>query len=1116
MAISLERSHMRTLALAVAVSALSFAIGFKFFSKAFPEASIQFRVNRSDSQPLAANFLASRGISAQGYQHAVIFDYDDTAKLYLERTQGLERMNRLTRGPVHIWRWDHRWFRPQHKEEFRVDISPAGQVVGFEHDIPDTRSGANLTQADARTLAENFLQAVMKKDLADLEFLEGSTTKRRARTDHNFTWKVKSVDLGAGSLRLSVEVAGDQVMGYHEFVKIPEDWLRGYENLRARNNSAQVVDEVFWILLSVAMLVILIQRLRDRDVPVLLALGFGGVAAVLSFLSSLNTYPLSLFGYSTTDSFSSFFANYIFQSAISAIGSGVFIFLLVAVAEPVYREAFPRFVAIRRYISWEGLRSRSFFMANVIGITLTFFFFAYQTIFYLIANKLGAWAPTDIPFSNDLNTAIPWVAVLFGGFFPAVTEEMQFRAFAIPFLHKITRNWPLAIVLAAFNWGFLHSAYPNQPFFIRGVEVGLGGLVTGVIMLRFGIVATLIWHYTVDALYTALLLLRSPNHYLMISGGLSAGIMLLPLIVALAAYLRSGTFSDETPLTNAVMGVVRAPRGEEKPQPAAAILYQPLDPRRMAWAAGVSVVLLAVLLVKVPRLGQGLKLATSKSSAIILANSYLAQHGVQPASYQHVAWLFDNVDSFVVRYLLENRDIRQTDRIYQMATKPLLWEVRYFKPLQKEEHVVFVDAVHGQVFGYRHILEEDAPGATLTPDQARTLAESALRAEGIPLESFDMQQVESQVRKARKDYSLTFQAKPGDPRNVAQALYRVQVQVSGDQVTGMIHYFKLPEAWTREQEASHLSNTILTVVKVLLGGLVFAAVVWLLVMQVRGGAMPWKPSLKVGLLIALIFVLRELNAVPMLMQQYNTSMSITNFRVQASVGLAVVPIVVGLSVWLLIALATSLYPEAWNVLNGAARRVWRRDAAFAVAVSLAISAGLHRLLQMLAAHFHTIAPLDYPAVSPLLSSASPGGGYFLNAFTLAITGAAGAGIGIYLALRLWRQKPWYILGAVLLLLVSLGPSGAHSGGEYVLGWLLNFVPVLVGLLFVVLLFRNNVLAYLAVGFFSSVVNAAYGLLSQPAPFFHWNGVLLVLLSAGVLFWMLMPGSKGARQEAAKY
>ena len=57
--------------------------------------------------------------------------------------------------------------------------------------------------------------------------------------------------------------------------------------------------------------------------------------------------------------------------------------------------------------------------------------------------------------------------------------------------------------------------------------------------------ATLIWHYSVDALYTAFLLIRSPNHYLMMSGAVAAGIMLIPLVVAWVAYWRTGTFSDE-------------------------------------------------------------------------------------------------------------------------------------------------------------------------------------------------------------------------------------------------------------------------------------------------------------------------------------------------------------------------------------------------------------------------------------------------------------------------------------------------------------------------------------------------------------------------------------------
>ena len=125
----------------------------------------------------------------------------------------------------------------------------------------------------------------------------------------------------------------------------------------------------------------------------------------------------------------------------------------MASTEPVYRDAYPRFLSIRRYFSWQGLRTRSFFLANVVGIALTFFFFAYQTVFYLAADKLGAWAPADVPFSDLLNTRFPWVMVLFVGFFPAVSEEIQFRAFAIPFLRKYLKSGPLAIVLPGLHLG---------------------------------------------------------------------------------------------------------------------------------------------------------------------------------------------------------------------------------------------------------------------------------------------------------------------------------------------------------------------------------------------------------------------------------------------------------------------------------------------------------------------------------------------------------------------------------------------------------------------------------------------------------------------------------------
>ena len=1104
----LMSADRRAIIIAVIVAAISLVIGVKYFAHAFPEASIEFQVNRNDSMPLAEEFLAARGWRVEGYRHAAVFRYDDDAKVYLERTQGLKRMDQLTRGPVHLWRWAHRWFKPQQLEEFRVDVTPARQVVGFEHRIPETAPGANLDPAAARAIAEKFLAEVMKRHLDDLEFLESESEKRPARTDYSFTWKVKKVNLGEGSYRLAVEVDGDQVASYREYVKIPDQWLRSYQKLRSRNDAAQMVDQVFWILLSIAMLVFLIRRLRDRDVPLRLSLIFGGVATLLYFLGQLNMFSLSQFGYRTTDSYSSFVAGYLLSNLLSALGFGVLIFLVVAGSEPIYRESYPRLLSFRRYLSWQGLRSRSFFMANVVGIAMTFFFFAYQTVFYLAADKLGAWAPADIPFSDLLNTRIPWVTVLFIGFFPAVSEEMQFRAFSIPFVKKILRSTPLAIIVPAFIWGFLHSAYPNQPFFIRGLEVGFGGIIVGLVMLRFGILATLIWHYSVDALYTAYLLLRSPNHYLMISGALSAGIMLIPLIVALVAYWRSGTFTDEAALSNEAEGLSRVP-GKGEVAPEAALVYQPLARRRLIVAGVFTAAFVALAVVPVYRFGKGILLRVSPNQVVRTADQYLRERNVNPDSYHHVAWVSSNVSPLALRYLLQRESLEESDKIYRQATRLQLWKVRYFRPLQKEEYLVYVDPTSGKIFGFQHELDENAPGASLTPDQAQALAAQAVEQNGYRLSDFELQNTVAQKRKAREDYTLVWQAKPGDPRNVGDALYRLHVEIAGDQVVSFSRSFKLPQEWERERRASNLINVFLSIVTYLAFVLLVAAALIVFVKKVRAGQMPWRQSAKVGVFLAVMMVLSEFNELSLYNRGYDTSIPLTTYRLYVAVSLVVIPLVAGLLGWVMTGIVASLYPGMWNVLRGPARKVWRRDAVVTVLVSVAAVVGLSGLESLLVSHFHAIAPVRVDLFPEMFNTSIPGVGFFLHAVGWAVFYALIVGLIIYVVRVGWASRAWWLWFATCVVLVFLGSPDAHSVAEYAAAWVLGFLPLAVGIAVVVLFFRNNVLAYIAAAFCVEVTEPLVQLFSQPAAFYRMNGILLAVLTALTLAWLFLPRGRAA-------
>ena len=133
----LRASDYRFIAICLALLGASTWFSVRNFYRAFPEASIDFRVNRSDAQTLAARFLEQRNYAVNGYRQASRFDFDDQAKTFLEREAGLERANRIMGSRVRLWRWSYRWFRPLQKEEYRVDITPAGEFVGFEHQIAE-------------------------------------------------------------------------------------------------------------------------------------------------------------------------------------------------------------------------------------------------------------------------------------------------------------------------------------------------------------------------------------------------------------------------------------------------------------------------------------------------------------------------------------------------------------------------------------------------------------------------------------------------------------------------------------------------------------------------------------------------------------------------------------------------------------------------------------------------------------------------------------------------------------------------------------------------------------------------------------------------------------------
>jgi hypothetical protein len=578
-------------------------------------------------------------------------------------------------------------------------------------------------------------------------------------------------------------------------------------------------------------------------------------------------------------------------------------------------------------------------------------------------------------------------------------------------------------------------------------------------------------------------------------------------LVAGLAYWRTGTFSDSGVLTNAHEGTRRAAR-EEAAGPEATLVYHRLSPTRLTVAGVLALAFVLLALIPAYRFGQGFSLQITRDQAVSAADTYLRQQHLDPSRYRRAAWVRDNVDPLALRYLLEHKSIKESDRIYRQATRLAIYDVRYFRYLEKEEFHVFLDPTTGQVFGYRRLLDDDAPGASLSPEQAQALAAAYVEQQGYHLSDFDLQSSEAVKRKAREDYTLVWQAKAGDPRNVAGAYYRLAVDVAGDKVVGLSHLFKLPEAWEREQSSTKLVNTLLSMAGILVGLALVGAGVVLLVLRIRSGDIAWRAAVKIGALIFVLMAVSELTQWSQLDRQYQTTLPFATWRLFEVVSMVVLPLLGGLLCWVVVGLAASLYPEAWQILRGSARRLWRRDAAVCIVLALAARAGLAKLAAVFASRFHALASVDTDLFPEIFNASYPGLNSFLGALEWSVFLLCGLGVMFYVIRLGWRKRQWWLWAGIVLLLVRLGPAGAHSTPEFFASWVMSFIPLVVAVAMVLWFFRDNILAYLGVIFCLQVAQPLISLFSQPVSFYRWNGLLLAGLAIVVLAWMFLGGREG--------
>jgi hypothetical protein len=501
-----------------------------FYDKAFPGASIDLKLSREQAISRSRDFLQGRGFTLTGYKPVAVFGEQRREIDFLERNLGLARANELFRTTVAVWRWKVRWFKELEETEYSVQYTPDGRFAAFSRTIPESAPGPRFDEARARQVAEEFLSRTAGADLRKYRYIERSTEDLPQRLDQTPVWRHEGLERVKGSeYRVSVDLQGDRVAGFSQWLHIPESWIVAQKEVSGRRNLLSQFSYFPISILYLSIIAVFFWRAHAGGIRWRWSIAVAAVASVVVFLSELNNLSFAVLSYETTQSIKAFWGDHFSSLVLASILSVLFFVPLFASSDVLGRLYFPdrpwsTSVFSRSYLgSGEALRQM------VLGYGMAFAAVGYVTLFYVGGRSFfGVWSPVEVEMSNSFSTYFPSFSEIYTGLSAALTEELMFRLSATALVYRFTKRfWP-AVIIPAIIWGFGHTTYPQQPIWIRGVELSIAGIVYGFVFLKYGLLTTLVSHFVYDVFVGVTPHLQSGRPGLVLSALFA---LVLPLLV---------------------------------------------------------------------------------------------------------------------------------------------------------------------------------------------------------------------------------------------------------------------------------------------------------------------------------------------------------------------------------------------------------------------------------------------------------------------------------------------------------------------------------------------------------------------------------------------------------
>jgi hypothetical protein len=347
-------------------------------------------------------------------------------------------------------------------EEWRVSVEPDGGVRQLRHILPEARPGARLAKDAALAVAEAGLRERLGVDPAALKQVAAEEQERPARTDWSFTFADPRVDVGKdGEARVSVAVAGDEVVGVSRFVHVPEPWLRAERERDARMQIAKVAGALLAALGGLAAIVFGVRswmrgHCDTRAAVLVLAITLGAAAAGIAVM-----WPVLASNLRTTEPVAWQVLRIVSGSLLAATLGALVVALAAGVGAWAVRTA-PGTPLSGPLPPWAAGAAAALFVAGV-------------------STFAGRLVPPEAPLWPSLalaSAAFPWAAAALEGV--GVLSSIGVALFVLKVLERATAAWTrrtwLAVAVIVVLVGATVAARSGS-----GADAAVEGLVAGLV-----------------------------------------------------------------------------------------------------------------------------------------------------------------------------------------------------------------------------------------------------------------------------------------------------------------------------------------------------------------------------------------------------------------------------------------------------------------------------------------------------------------------------------------------------------------------------------------------------------------------------------------------------------